>query len=116
MVQILEGNSFSSQLGKAVGEGLGTFGAQVLQRHAEQKRSKQFADAFKQMSGMDIADLPPEAQQEFVKQFAKQQSQMQMLSQMAPELFGGQGTSGNELQQGVRPIFSLSGHVNRVSV
>ena len=97
MVQILEGNSFSSQMGKAVGEGLGTFGAQVLQRHAEQKRSKQFADAFKKMSGMDIADLPPEAQQEFVKQFAKQHSQMQMLNQMAPELFGGQGA---ELQQG----------------
>lgn len=93
MVQVLEDPSFSSQLGMTLGRGLGNFGAQALQGHMQQKRSKQFADALKERTGVDVSGYPPELQEKI--------GQMAMASQFEESLMGKKSQMEREKMQSI---------------
>jgi len=105
MVQVLERNpSFGSQIGRSLGEGLGSaFGNAIgggVQGYQDKKNSDKFARAFKERTGMDLSEYPPEIQQEFAKQFSKYQAQEQMFNRMFPSKGGNQGGIGKDLMKG----------------
>jgi hypothetical protein len=90
MVQILEDQpSFASQFMKS---NMNTASA-LAQAFAGELQQRKQSQALKRLTGMDLSGLPPEAQQEIVKQFAKSSAQKQLLQESFPGKFGSKLTS-----------------------
>lgn len=84
MVQVLdEVPGFGSQLGRQLGQNIGS-GIETAFNLARQLKGKR---AIESKFGKEIANLPPDAQQEFIKAFSKAEAQ----SSMMRELFGQKG-------------------------
>ena len=90
MVQVLDAvPGFGSQLGRQLGQNVGTGISTALEFGAKLQGKK----AIRKKFGDEIANLPPEAQNEFIKQFSKAEAQEAMMNRM----FGGNkgGSSGD---------------------
>lgn len=104
MVQILEDEpNFATQLmrsnastGPAIAN---AFMGEYIQGQQEKKREQ----AIQRLTGMNVRGLPPEFQQELVKQFSKTAAQKQLLQEAFPDKFSSKSetskqTAGEQLQ------------------
>lgn len=94
MVQIIEEEpSFLSQIMRQQGMAAGQFGSSMLEAYAEKNQSEKRNAAIEKLTGFNPKGLPPEYQQEIVKQFAKTAAQEQLLNRSFPGKFGSSSTS-----------------------
>lgn len=104
MVQIIEEEpSFLSQIMRQQGKNVGQFGSSMFEGYVGKKQSQKAEEAAKRFTGMDLSGLPPEFQQEIVKQFSKTAAQEQLLNRAFPGKFGSSSittsqTTGDKLQ------------------